>query len=277
MTTCLPHTHIELINPAIRRGQIRSVLFDFDGTLSLIREGWQGVMIPMMVEILLDLKTGESRAELTDTVTEFVDRLTGKQTIYQMIELCAQIERRGGRPLEPLEYKRMYLDRLWQRIAHRVEGLKTGRIAPAEMVVPGAFALLDHLQQCGVTLYLASGTDRPYVLDEAAALGLSPYFDDRIFGAIDEYKQFSKAIIIQNILHHHGLCGEQLLTLGDGFVEIEETKKVGGIAVGVASDEVNRQGINEWKRARLIQAGADLIVADFREQDRLIAYLFNSW
>ena len=30
----------------------RHVLFDFDGTLSLIREGWPEVMVPMMVEVL---------------------------------------------------------------------------------------------------------------------------------------------------------------------------------------------------------------------------------
>ena len=40
---------MEIVNPDIERGRIRSVLFDFDGTLSLIREGWQQVMGPMMV------------------------------------------------------------------------------------------------------------------------------------------------------------------------------------------------------------------------------------
>ena len=30
----------------------------------LIRSGWVDVMVPMMVEILLDLKTGETEAEL---------------------------------------------------------------------------------------------------------------------------------------------------------------------------------------------------------------------
>lgn len=279
--TFLPGTQIEIVNAAIPRGQIRSALFDFDGTLSLIREGWQAIMIPMMVEILLELKTDESEAELTAVVTEFVERLTGKQTIYQMIELCAQIERRGGTPLDPLAYKRLYLDRLWARIAHRVEGLKTGRIAPTEMIVPGAFEALENLQSRGITMYLASGTDQPYVLDEAQALGLTPYFVDgltpghRVFGAVDEYKRFSKAMIIQNILRDHGLSGEHLLTLGDGFVEIEETKKVGGIAIGAATNEATRQGIDEWKRRRLIEAGADVIIPDFREQDALITYLFD--
>jgi hypothetical protein len=66
-----------------------------------------------------------------------------------------------------------------------------------------------------------------------------------------------------------------LLAFGDGFVEIEETKKAGGIAVGVATDEANRQGIDEWKRERLIQAGADVIIPDFREQEELIQYLWE--
>jgi phosphoglycolate phosphatase len=268
----LPDTQIEIIRP-VPRGQVHSVLFDFDGTISLIREGWQGVMVPQMVEILLELGTGETEQELTEVVAEYVDRLTGKQTIYQMIELCNQIEQRGGTPLAPLEYKHMYLDRLWQRIEHRVVGLKKGRLQAANMVVPGAFEILENLRRHGVTCYLASGTDQPYVLDEAAALGVSPYFEDRIFGALDEYKRFSKAQVIQDILRTHGLHGSQLLAFGDGFVEIEETKGVGGIAVGVATDEARRQGINAWKRDRLVQAGADVIIPDFREQEVLLDYL----
>jgi len=271
----LPDTEIEIIHPELPRGLVHSVLFDFDGTISLIREGWQQVMIPMMVEILSELGSGETERELAVIVTEYVDRLTGKQTIYQMIELCNQIEARGATPLDPLAYKRMYLDRLWKRIEGRVVGLKAGQIEPAEMVVPDAFEILENLRERGVTCYLASGTDQPYVLDEAEALGVTPYFDGRIFGALDEYKRFSKAQVIQGILDTHGLQGSQLLAFGDGFVEIEEAKRVGGIAVGVASDEVRRRGINDWKRERLVQAGADVIVPDFREQQVLLDFLFG--
>jgi phosphoglycolate phosphatase len=275
MMAYLPGTEIEIVHPGLPRGHVHSVLFDFDGTLSLIREGWQQVMIPMMVEILSALGTRETEAELTASVTEYVDRLTGKQTIYQMIELCNQIEARGGAALNPLAYKHQYLDRLWDRIEGRVLGLKAGRIEPAEMVVPGAFDILGSLRKRDLTCYLASGTDQPYVLDEAAALGVTRYFDGRIYGALDEYERFSKAQVIQDILRTHDLHGRQLLAFGDGFVEIEETKRVGGIAVGVASDEVRRQGINDWKRARLIDAGADIIVPDFREQQQLLDYLLG--
>ena len=50
----LPGTSIEIIREPAGRGRYRHALFDFDGTVSLIREGWPEVMCPMMVEILLE-------------------------------------------------------------------------------------------------------------------------------------------------------------------------------------------------------------------------------
>ena len=272
----LPGTHIEIVNPRTRRGRIRHVLFDFDGTLSLIRQGWQNVMISMMVEVLMDTPHPESEDELTRLVTEFVTRLTGRQTIYQMIHLAQEVEKRGGIPHDPLDYKREYLRRLRTHIKGRVADLKAGRRTPEELMVPGARAMLEALQAQGVTCYLASGTDRPDVLDEAEALGLTPYFGDRIYGALDDYWRFSKRMLIERIRSENGLAGPELLTFGDGFVEIEDTKAAGGIAVGVASDEAKRRGIDRWKRQRLIQAGADLIIPDFREYEALVSYLWRS-
>src|SRR5438874_7402178 len=111
---------IEILHPALQRGRFRSVLFDFDGTLSLIREGWPQVMIPMMVEVLRQTGTAESDAELTAAVEEFVMRLNGRQTIYQMIQLADEVRRRGGQPADPLAYKHRYHALLMQRIQHRL-------------------------------------------------------------------------------------------------------------------------------------------------------------
>ncbi len=271
----LEGTQIEIVNPDLPRCPRRCVLFDFDGTLSLIRSGWQGVMIPMMVEILLQTPKAESREEIERVVTEFVDRLTGKQTIYQMLQLCEEIRKRGGRPLHPLEYKRMYHERLMEYIRHRVEGLRSGRIEPDEMLVPGARELLENLASRGVKLYLASGTDEEYVLEEAHLLRIDHYFEGGIYGAIDEWEKFDKDILIRRIMQEHNLSGPEFLAFGDGFVEIEETKKAGGTAVGVASDEFKKSGVNEWKRNRLLQAGADIIIPDYREQETLVAFLFG--
>ena len=275
MTSFLPETNIEIINPQTERGHIHFALFDFDGTISLIREGWQGVMIPMMVEILLDTPRHEDEAELTQVVTDFVTRLTGKQTIYQMLQLAEEVKERGGTPLDPLEYKHEYLGRLWTRIGNRVADLKAGRTSPEDFIVPGALDLLAALREHDVICYLASGTDRSYVLDEAGVLGLPAFFGDHIYGALDDYQNFSKRMVIERILRENRLAGPELVAFGDGFVEIEDTKAVGGIAVGVASNEATRQGIDDWKRERLIQAGADLIIPDFREHERLTRYLFD--
>lgn len=272
----LPNTSIEIIGSHLQRGAIRSALFDFDGTLSLIREGWQDVMIPMMVDILSQYaEEQETEDDLYALVTDFVTQLTGKQTIYQMIRLCEEIEKRGSNPKEPLDYKYQYLDLLWQRIKDRVAGLKSGRLTPEEMLVPGSLEILENFYQRRVVMYLASGTDRPYVLDEASALGLGKYFGERIFGAIDDYENYSKAMVIQDIITTHNLHGKEFVVFGDGYVEIENTKEIGGIAIGVATNEKERKGIDQWKRQRLIAAGADLIIPDFREQQVLIAYLFG--
>src|SRR5687767_10279580 len=201
----LPQDDFEIVNPAAPRGRFRSVLFDFDGTLSLIREGWPQVMIPMMVGILRTTGTTETDAELTAAVEEFVMRLNGRQTIYQMIQLADEVRQRGGEPLDPLTYKHRYHDLLMERIQGRVAQLEAGTARPEDWTVPGSHALLEDLRRRGVTLYLASGTDLKYVRREAELLGLTPYFGEHIYGALDDYWNFSKKMIIEQILEANGL------------------------------------------------------------------------
>ncbi|MBM3496509.1 MAG: HAD family hydrolase [Armatimonadetes bacterium] len=281
---------IEIVRELSAPPPLRFALFDFDGTLSLIREGWQGVMIPYFVEVLLGTPDREApgnvepenvapasrRQQAEEVVREFVTRLTGKQTIYQCFALAEEVERRGGTPLEALDYKHEYLRRLWERIAHRVEALKSGAAQPDDMLVRGSRALLTALRDRGVTCYLASGTDIAYVQDEAAALKVDGFFGPHIYGALDDYKSFSKQMIIDRILQENDLHGPELVVIGDGYVEIENGRGVGGRTIGVASDEAHPGGLDEWKRTRLIGAGADAIVPDFADLDALTDYLFGN-
>lgn len=269
----LPGSRIEVARPDFPRGKIKAALFDFDGTLSLIREGWPEVMIPMMVGHLSRTPTTETADQLTQRVEEFVMRLNGKQTIYQMIQLADEISQRGGTPLEPLEYKHEYHSLLWRRISGRVASLESGTVTPEPLTVPGSRELLEHLEARGVPLYLASGTDLVYVQNEVRALGLADFFGEHIYGAIDQYQNFSKKMIIERVVSELNLGPGELVGFGDGFVEIEEIKRVGGVAVGVASDEKHREGINDWKRGRLLQAGADIIVPDYRDLGALMDLL----
>jgi phosphoglycolate phosphatase len=248
------------------RRNLSHVLFDFDGTLSLIRQGWPEVMVPMFAEMLPPLpgESDEARAQLC---LDDIMRLNGKQTIYQMIQLADRIRERGGTPREPLWYKHEYLRRLDERIGHRIEGLRSGAIRPDDLLVHGSRPLLELLQRQGLPMYLASGTDDPFVQQEAKLLDLTRYFGRHIYGALDNYKQFSKKMVIERILRENQIPGDRLLSFGDGYVEIENTKEVGGFAVAVASDEAhNGSGrFDPWKLRRLLGVGADLAIPDFRD------------
>jgi phosphoglycolate phosphatase len=265
---------IECLRPGVSARNARVVLFDFDGTISTIRSGWEDVMVPMMVEILLELKTGESEESLRILVEDFVGRLTGKQTMYQMVELANQVELRGGSPPDPLVYKKMYLDLLHAKIAHRLEELRKGEVSPEKYLVPGARRLLESLEARGLTMYLASGTDQQYMREEAGLVDVSKYFCGRVYGALDDYKSFSKKILIQRLIVSAECEGPALLGFGDGYVEIENIKEVGGVAVGVATAEPECREVDDWKRKRLVGVGADFIVPNYLCHDELMAALF---
>ena len=271
----LENMSIEIVRK-IERANIQHALFDFDGTISLVRDGWQSVMVPMMVDVLLEeTQTDETPEELERVVVEFVDNLTGKQTIYQMMQLCEEIKKRGGVPKQPLEYKDLYNSLLLPTVDERIAKLERGEIEAANLCVPMSLEFLQSLQKRGVKRYLASGTDVEFVRHEAGLLGVASYFDGGIFGALREYQNFSKAMVIQRILDDFNLTGSELLVVGDGSVEIENAKTVGAIAVGVTSVENNRYQMNADKRGRLLQAGADILIPDFQDGDRLLTYLFD--
>jgi phosphoglycolate phosphatase-like HAD superfamily hydrolase len=265
---------IEQLRPGVSAKNARVVLFDFDGTISVIRAGWMDVMVPMMVEILQDLKTGESEEKLRAIVEEFVGRLTGKQTMYQMVEFAENVKARGGNPPDPLVYKKMYLDRLHDKIRHRLEELESGAASPERYLVPGARELLEALQARGLKMYLASGTDHVYMRNEARLLDVDRYFEGGVFGALDDYKSFSKKILIQQVIAKSECKGDQFLGFGDGYVEIENVKEVGGVAVGVATAEPECRVVDEWKRQRLAGVGADFIIPNFLCRSELLTTLF---
>ena len=267
--------HVEFAPGFAPRPGISHVLFDFDGTLSIIREGWPEVMVPMFVEMLPALPN-ETEAQRRQLCLDDIMRLNGKQTIYQMIQLAERIKERGGSPREPLWYKHEYLRRLDERIRSRTEGIRNGSLRRDDFLVHGARALLESLQRRGLKLYLASGTDEVFVKQEAELLDLSRYFGPHIYGAQDNYQNFSKKMVIDRLLRENAINGAQLLSFGDGYVEIQNTKEVGGLAVAVASDEAhNGSGrIDEWKRHRLLGVDADVVIPDYRDAEAIMGRIF---
>jgi len=270
-------TPLEVVQPFPPRPEIQHVVFDFDGTLSIVREGWPVVMTALFEEVL-PKTAGEPIEQMRQMIVDDIMRLNGKQTIYQMMQLADRITERGGQPREPLWYKHEYLRRLDERIQHRLDGLREGTIRPDELLVYDARKLLELLTQRGVTLHLASGTDEQFVKREAELLDVSRYFQGRIYGAVDNYQSFSKKMVIDRILKENAIDGKNLLAFGDGYVEIQNTKEVGGLAIAVASDEAhNGSGrVDEWKRTRLIGVGADVVIPDYRQADELLKLIFGN-
>ena len=263
---------IEIVRFPKKDNKIQSALFDFDGTLSLIREGWQDVMIPYFIEVLKATPNVEDEETVKAVVREFVDTLTGKQTIFQCIQLDLEVQQRGGKAQDPLVYKTEYLRRLGERIQNRLADLEAGS-NPDDYTVKGARQLLQSLKDQGIKRYLASGTDEADVIREVKLLQLDQYFDGGIYGAIDGVTDCSKELVINKIILDNNISPDQLISFGDGYVEIELVSKLGGYTVGVATDEVRKMGINEWKRKRLLKAGADLIIPDFDDQGKLIEFI----
>lgn len=255
-------------------GQVPEIaIFDFDGTVSLLREGWQPIMYGYFKEELLKCPSAPTAVEAERLVRDFVDLLTGKQTIFQCLQLCNEIRKFGGTPREPMEYKQEYLRRLISHIQGRLQSLRAGG-DPSAYLVPGIRDMLVAFRKMGVKCYLTSGTDEADVLEEARLLGISDMFES-IHGATDaDSTVCSKELVIRQLmdskLHHGG----RLIAFGDGYVEIELARQYGGYAVAVATNESHRDtSINEWKRERLLKAGADCVIPDFSNTDRLVRFI----
>ena len=242
---------------------IRHVLFDFDGTLSFVRAGWAEVMAEMFVEHL-----GEENRRLA---LDNIFRLNGRPTIHQMEWLAGKLKAHGEDAEPPEVYLSEFLDRLQTMIDTRLAGDRE------KLLVPGAKEMLDALRARGITLHLASGTDEEAVWREAALLGVADYFEGRIHGA-STARAFSKMAVIEAILRDYNVVGTALLSFGDGHVEMECTKRVGGLAVAVASDETTPGSglIDEAKRARLLAVGADVVIPDFHNATALLEILLEA-
>ncbi|MBP7558992.1 MAG: HAD family hydrolase [Armatimonadetes bacterium] len=271
-------SYLEILDTPPRGAGIQHALFDFDGTVSLIREGWERVMAPVMCEAIApgEPPTPEIEAE----VLEYIDESTGIQTILQMEHLVEMVRAHGKVPpdriLDAQGYKDIYIGRLHEVIRDTVEALEAGTEDPAAHRVPGSLEFIQRLRDRAVTLYVASGTDQPDVRREAACVGIAPLIDGGIFGALRTYQDFSKESFIRELFERHQLSGPELAVFGDGPVEIRLARAAGAIAVGVAASPARDSKPDPARRARLIRAGAHLIVPDFSDLPALEGFLWGS-
>jgi phosphoglycolate phosphatase-like HAD superfamily hydrolase len=251
---------------------VRAVLFDFDGTISTLRCGWEDVMKPLMLEMISGGKAYSE--ELEREIEAYINDSTGIQTIYQMKWLAATVHERGNNPYAPDDpwwYKAEYNRRLMENVGDRVKRLRMGEVSALEYLIAGSEEFLKTLCDKGVRLYVASGTDHPDVCAEADALGVRKYFT-LIAGAPVGKEDCSKEKVMAELLGSERLHGDEVAVIGDGKVEIRLGCEAGARTIGLATNE-RKGGVDAAKRDRLIKAGADIIAGDFTEKEALLAFL----
>jgi rfaE bifunctional protein kinase chain/domain len=278
----LEKTEIEIINRMRIDLNIKYAIFDNDGTISTLREGWELIMTPVMVKAILGEKYREADEtiynKVVTRVNELIDKTTGIQTLMQMKLLLGLIKEFGFIPedhmLDEFGYKEIYNRELMVMVKQREEKLLHGELNIEDLTLKNAVPFLKRLYNNGIKLYLTSGTDEEDVKHEASVIGHDYLFEGRIYGAVGDINKEAKKIVLDRILDSIGESeAGQIVTFGDGPVEIRETHKRGGITVGIASNELRRYGLNQAKRTRLIKAGADIIAPDFSQADRLLDLL----
>ncbi|MCF6333135.1 MAG: PfkB family carbohydrate kinase [Draconibacterium sp.] len=275
-------SEIESINTLPENLNIQYAIFDHDGTISTLREGWEEIMAPMMMKAVLGNHYQDADEALyhkiQTRVAEFIDKTTGIQTLVQMKGLVDLVKEFACVPedeiLDEFGYKQIYNEELLLMVKEREKKISVGELSLEDFTLKNAVLLLEKLHKAGIKLTLASGTDEEDVRNEAHILGYDHLFEGRIYGAVGDVNKEAKKIVLDRILD---MIGEsetgQIVVFGDGPVEIRETRKRGGITIGIASNEMKRHSLNESKRTRLIKAGADVIIPDFSQLPLLLKLL----
>jgi phosphoglycolate phosphatase-like HAD superfamily hydrolase len=244
--------------------RFKGAVFDFDGTISLLREQWPGVMARMMIEMICG--EAELTSQIQQEVGQYVEASAGFSTITQMRYLVKLVKKYGQIPSNQIltaeAYKEIYDQRLLSVVNDKLKMLEDGRLARHQLIVSGVVEFLEFLVSRDIVLYIASTTDLRFLEREANALKVAHYFR-AIYGPDATLPEYTKEWLVGKVIEWHALAPDQLLVVGDGQVEISVARKYGGFALGVASTEEPTGSVNKEKREMLIKAGADAIVPDF--------------
>ncbi|HZJ87731.1 MAG TPA: HAD family hydrolase [Sphaerochaeta sp.] len=283
-------SEIEVIDSSYRTSRTNSypvaAIFDLDGTLSTLREGWDTVMHETMVGYITgDQYQHLSRSELdriAEQVARLIERTTGVQTVIQMMEMMDLLRFYGYVPAEQVatahEYKDWYAQKIRDRVEYKFARYEAGELGVDAFTINGALDFLHHLKAQGTRLYLASGTDDSDVKHELTTFGYADLFDGGIYGSVGDTANDPKAVVVakakEYVLSTKGTfrTGDAVV-FGDGPVEIREGRAAGFVTVGMISDEKQRWGTNPHKRERLILAGSDFLMPDYSWAHHLGRYL----
>lgn len=262
---------MEIITSCNPSHQFSIGVFDFDGTLSILREGWQKIMQETLCAIILEKKPNYPTDMLYADIDDLIHQTTGIQTIEQMILFKNMLLLKYGfetqEVLEAMEYKEIYLKNLQSNVEHRKKRIKEGFLSPDDFRIKGALDFLNALQERGIEMYLASGTDHACVIEEVEILGLKSFFENRIQGSVNDVGNDPKKKVLRSLMKN--ISGD-IIVFGDGPVELRVGRQFGAYCCGVMSDEARGHGWDLSKKERLVKAGSHMLVPDFSNYKQIL-------
>ncbi len=268
---------MELVHPRLPRGCYRAAIFDFDGTLSLLREGWPQVMTAVLWEQWQAVGLPADEPETTcQSIEQLILSENGSPPLRQMEVFAEAVRQRGAGPVDPHACLQTYRQRLAAMLEARYAAVRQGGpAAAAAWTVAGTHRFLQALQDRRIITCVISGTDYEQVCAEAGLLGITPYITGGLFAPRGNDPHFTKADVINNLRKQYGWSGEQLIGFGDGVIETRVIKELGGTAIGVATHPAGIMATtpHPQKRQLLVAAGADAIIPDYRDAEQLAAWL----
>lgn len=232
-------SEMEIVRVTVPKMPLKVAIFDFDGTVSLIVEGWQKLLTEMFLEFLRPLPGGELITE--SYVRKIIDLNTGKRTISQAYSLADEISKLGGTPSPAICYHEEYYRRLDRLTAPRISALKEGKKRD-ELLVPGIRDCLEMLRSRGIMICLLSGSEQTTITESAKLLGIIEYFGGGIFGTNENPSESFKADTIVKILETNGIKAGEMVGFGDGATETSDVHRLGGLAVGLALMNLKERG-----------------------------------
>jgi len=253
----------------------RYAVLDWDGTISRLREGWQNLMLGIFMGVLCqaELKQENMKATMEDCMIS-IDKLTGKPTYSQMLDLANRVSALGKKPMHALDYKKAYTTLLDRQVLNRLELLYEGKAVVTDFLVPGSREFLRLLHQKGIKVFVATGSDETPVMHELEELGIMQYCV-AVKGCHDKKAgEDPKYTVIKNLIEETKARKGEIFTCGDGFVEVELGAK-NGLAVGVNTKDDNYFKMNQNKFDKLVKAGADVVINDFLEYEKLVNLIMN--
>lgn len=213
--------------------RVRCCVFDFDGTISLLRGCWRSVMYRYMVGCGVDGRD----------VERYIVESAGMATLDQMGWLVGVV---GG---DARVHRDMYVELMREEVHELLVG---GGGDVGRWLVPGVVRLLDGMVGGGIEMWVASGTEHVDLLNEVKLLGLAHYFDG-IEGARDG--SCVKDDVVSGVLDRYD-CGE-VVVIGDGVIEMGVSRRYGCLGIGLVD--------GGGDALRLLGAGANVLVKDFED------------